>query len=547
VLVGFSGSGKSTVGRELRESFGLKLVDIDCEIERSSKRKISEIIRVEGEEFFRNLEALALQKALNSEVQVIAVGGGALLREGNLKLLVNTRVVHLAATEQTIVARVKADEERASLAKEEVVRPLISQSSKSIEVAVAELIQKRKNLYDSSAIKVWTDWIKVSELAGLINEFSKMDKQSKLIVVPFKLEGEEKQQSTVLIGDGIVSQVAENFKNILRISDKTRIGIVSDSNVYDRWGKAIEKSLTEQKFSVSSFVFEAGETSKSLSKLGELADQILDAGFTRDDLLIGVGGGVVGDLAGFLASVYMRGIKLVHVPTTIVAQVDSAIGGKTGVNLVSGKNILGTFYPADLIISDLGVLSTLPEREYRAGLAEVVKYGLIASGEFFCWLEENYSKINQRDKECLKKVVEFSTTTKVKFVTEDLKDLTGVRAQLNFGHTLGHAIEKLTGYKRFLHGEAISIGMIAALKIGESKGVTPKGLVERARNLLELFSLPTLLPEDCNFSDQEWENAIMADKKRSLREISFILLSQLGEAKVEKLGISEVVQISKQI
>lgn len=547
VLIGFSGSGKSTVGRELSESFGLKLLDVDCEIEKNSQKKISEIIRVEGEEVFRNLEALELEKAFSSKIEVIAIGGGALLREGNRKLLEKAKVIHLSACEQTIVARVREEEEQAKLRKEQVVRPLISQTSKPMEVAVAELMQRRKNLYEESSVKVWTDWIGVKELAKLVNEFSKMDHQTKLIVVPAATEGESVKQSTVLIGDGVSLNIPNYLENILKVSNKVKVGLVSDSNVYSNWGKKIEGSLTDYGFSVSSFVFEAGETSKSLSKLEELADKVLDSGFTRDDLLIGLGGGVVGDLTGFLSSVYMRGIKLVHVPTTIVAQVDSAIGGKTGVNLASGKNILGTFYPADLIISDLDLLSTLPEREYAAGLAEVVKYGLIASEEFFCWLEKNYLKINQRDKECLKKIVEFSTTTKVRFVSEDLRDLTGVRAQLNFGHTLGHAIEKLTGYKRFLHGEAISVGMIAALKIGESKKITPKGLLGRAENLLKSFGLPTTLPEDCTYSEKDWESAIMADKKRSLTEISFILLTGLGEARVEKLGIKDVVQISKQI
>ena len=350
-------------------------------------------------------------------------------------------------------------------------------------------------------------------------------------------------ESQVHIGSSVVLELQE----ALLKSKSTTIVVLVDENVKDKASNLYQSILGNISKKKIELVVSAGETSKNFSLLEKFSEQMLDAQVTRGDTLIAIGGGVVGDLGGLLASLYMRGINLIHVPTTIVAQVDSAIGGKTAVNLKGGKNMLGTFYPAKDIYCDLDFLSTLPDKEFKAGMAEVIKYGLIYSEEFFEHLKRDVSKIISKDNKVLSDIISFSVNAKLHFVMGDLEDKTGQRALLNFGHTIGHAIEKLTAYTEYLHGEAISIGMVFALEFGSSLGLTDKNSLVKTKKLLSDFGLPVEIPNSLlrsgNLEDvkKSWFDALLADKKRESSKVNFVFVDQIGSSKTKEVEVSQLV------
>jgi 3-dehydroquinate synthase len=248
-----------------------------------------------------------------------------------------------------------------------------------------------------------------------------------------------------------------------RRGDASGMFFISSPRVWEEWGRRIEGKSHGKRAGV--LLFDDSESAKRLSTVEEIARGLVALGTDRGATLIAVGGGVVGDVAGFVAATYLRGVRLVHVPTTLVAQVDSSIGGKTGVNLPEGKNLVGAFYPPELVIADPDVLSTLPHRQYRAGLYEVIKYGVIADSALFNFLERHILALLRRDRAALEYVIPRCVRIKARVVRKDERE-SGLRQILNFGHTLGHALETATSYRRFLHGEAVGWGMIAATLIG---------------------------------------------------------------------------------
>jgi len=278
-----------------------------------------------------------------------------------------------------------------------------------------------------------------------------------------------------------------------------------------------------------------GEEFKTLSTLTSIYDQLMAAGVDRSSGIIAFGGGVVGDVAGFAASTFMRGIPCVQVPTTLLSQVDSSVGGKTAVNHAQGKNIIGAFSQPRLVCIDVDLLRTLPEREYRAGIAEVVKYGVIRDADFFAWLELNAESLIQRDTSTLLHAIKTSCQTKADIVEIDEKE-GSLRAILNFGHTFGHAVETLTGYKTYLHGEAVSIGMVVAAKISAEEKLCSADDVNRIAALLCRFGLPIEPPA---FSVQEYGDAMMHDKKVSQGMLRMILNRGIGDCLIRDVSDPE--------
>ncbi len=284
----------------------------------------------------------------------------------------------------------------------------------------------------------------------------------------------------------------------------------------------------------------SGENSKRHEQLLSLYDQAVDHGLERSSFVVALGGGVVGDLAGYLAATYLRGIRYVQIPTTIVSMVDSAVGGKTGINMPEGKNLIGAFWQPHAVIADLGTLDTLPAREFRSGLAEVVKYGVIADAAFFERLESEAEAVLGREKVLLEEVIARSCEIKADVVRQDERE-GGLRAILNFGHTVGHAIEKVARYGTFLHGEAISVGMIFAAEVSARCGALPMASVDRLRNLLSIFGLPSSAPS-C-----EWpalRATIRVDKKNVDANPRFVLADSIGHVRfgceVEESVLEEV-------
>ena len=308
-----------------------------------------------------------------------------------------------------------------------------------------------------------------------------------------------------------------------------RCAIIADANVVRHYGKPAWQSLARAGFVPTLVTVPAGEKTKSLHAIAGCYDQLAAHRLERDSFIIALGGGVVGDLAGFAAATYLRGIDFVQVPTTLLAQVDSSVGGKVGVNLKAGKNLVGAFYQPRFVLCDLATLGTLSEREFRAGLAEVIKYGIIADAALFARIERDLAKLLTRDSQTLAAVVARCCEIKAEVVGKDETE-GGLRAILNFGHTIGHAIEAVSGYGKFLHGEAIAIGQTAAARLSVKLTGLPAADAERIRLLFERAGLPTRIKLPPAQMARLF-GAMKLDKKVSGGEIKFVLAERIGKVR----------------
>jgi len=340
----------------------------------------------------------------------------------------------------------------------------------------------------------------------------------------------------IIIGSSILRRIGEQLKP-LEIGEK--IGVVTNAKVNRLCGTIMIRSLRENGFDPAVFPVPDGERYKSLTWAGRLYDHLVQKKFERGSALIALGGGVIGDLAGFVAATYLRGIPFVQVPTTLVAQVDASIGGKTAVNHKRGKNLIGAFYQPKLVYSDVSLLSTLSERDFLSGLAEVVKYGIIADDSFFGFLETQASRILAREPDCLLKMVRRSSEIKAGVIQRDERE-GGLRQILNYGHTIGHALETATGYRKLTHGEAISIGMVYAGKLAERLGLCGPEVVERQTALLRAFGLPVALPK---IRLADILHCMERDKKVKDGNIHFVLADRIGHVIVQPVDRNELKQL----
>jgi 3-dehydroquinate synthase len=350
-----------------------------------------------------------------------------------------------------------------------------------------------------------------------------------------KLIGKQ-NTSNIMIEKGILKKAGEYC--LRPGSDQkapSKICVITDSNVAALYLELLEKQFDSSGVLVISHIIPAGEESKNLGTVSRIYDTLSDNRFDRNDMIIALGGGVTGDIAGFAAATYLRGIEhLVQIPTTLLAQVDSSVGGKTGVDLPQGKNLVGAFRQPDLVLIDPDLLTTLPERVLHDGMAEVVKYGCI-------WDPEILNKVSKKNyEECLEEIIEQCVRIKIKVVEEDERE-EGLRRILNFGHTIGHGVEKLGNYSELSHGEAVSVGMAAALKLGESIGVTRGGCYDRLIPILKSLDLPISMGRS---ADEVFE-ALMTDKKKQGDSIHFVFLEDFGTTKVIKVPVAELKQMMK--
>jgi 3-dehydroquinate synthase len=325
----------------------------------------------------------------------------------------------------------------------------------------------------------------------------------------------------IYIGSGLLNQSELYARHI----KARQVVVVTNATIAPLYLDTVLKNL--QAYRVETVILPDGEQFKTLEHVTHIFDKLLDSKFSRNATLIALGGGVIGDMGGFAAACYQRGIAFLQIPTTLLAQVDSSVGGKTGVNHPLGKNMIGAFYQPQCVIADADVLDTLDDRQLSAGLAEVIKYGLIRDAEFFEWLENNISALLARDKQALAYAIERSCLNKAEIVVEDETE-TGVRATLNLGHTFGHAIETGTGYGTYLHGEAIAIGICQAADLSRRKGWLNDADVERIIALFKKCNLPTYPPEKID-SDRFLE-LMAVDKKNVDGQIKLILLTKIGVA-----------------
>jgi 3-dehydroquinate synthase len=338
----------------------------------------------------------------------------------------------------------------------------------------------------------------------------------------------------VIIGEGLLAAAGQWIATTL---PGARCAVVSDTNVAALHLAPLKASLDEHGLFLGEVVVAPGEASKSFPVLATLCERLLELGVERSDCIVAFGGGVVGDLAGFAASILRRGVRVVQMPTTLLAQVDSAIGGKTGIDTEQGKNLIGTFHQPSLVLADVSVLATLDPREFRAGYAEVVKYGLIGDAPFFAWLEESWGDIFSTDGSARRQAVETSARTKALVVAEDEREESGRRALLNLGHTFGHALEAYAGYSdRLLHGEAIAIGMRLAFTYSVERGFCPADDAARVSQHFRAVGLPTEISSipGPHPTPDVLLRLMAQDKKVKGGKLALILVRGLGQAFVER-------------
>jgi len=328
---------------------------------------------------------------------------------------------------------------------------------------------------------------------------------------------------------------------ILNLLKPSRVAIISDQTVAALYGERLLGSMSHAGIQTTCITFPAGERSKCLSEYERILDQMVEAGLDRKSAVVALGGGVTGDLAGFASACYMRGIAYVQAPTTLLAMVDSSVGGKTGIDHRLGKNLIGAFHQPRLVFADPSTLDTLPEVEFRSGMAEVVKHGVIRDADYFAFLEESADEILKRDPDTIEHVIARSCQIKAEVVGADEREA-GLRAVLNFGHTAGHAIEALCNFTDYRHGEAVAIGMMIAAQIAHQVCGFSLEEIDRLHNLLNRIGLPTNLLENRNLCCDAILKAMYGDKKTEHGILRFVLPSRIGATRIEKISDENVIK-----
>lgn len=515
-LTGFMGAGKSSVGRLVAARMERPFVDLDAEIERRERSTIPEIFRARGESGFRDAEHAALEELTGGSPSVVATGGGVVLRDDNQVLLRrHGTVVYLAVTPEEAMARVG----------EAGDRPLLANGGLA---AARDILDARLAVYAATADHVVdTVGIGVAEVADRV--LATLNEPSARRTV----RAEASSAATgydIVIGSGVLAEAGR------RIADATHassVVLVSDEIVWGLYGEAVAASLREAGIRVVDHVIPAGESTKSWEVAGSALEHFAASGLDRGSAVVALGGGVVGDLAGFCAATFMRGIALVQLPTTLLAQVDSAIGGKTAVDLRAGKNLAGAFWPPKLVLTDTDVLATLPEAEWTNGLVETAKAALLAGDEAMATFERNLDAIVAHETSAVLEAVAEAAAFKARIVSADLREA-DVRECLNLGHTLGHALEMLAGYGALPHGLAVAEGMRFSARLAETVvGATPD-ITQRTRSMLESIGAgeavgATLLaPLLARVGPEEILTAMRADKKSRDGVVRFVLLESPG-------------------
>ena len=340
--------------------------------------------------------------------------------------------------------------------------------------------------------------------------------------------GQADRSYDIVVGSGVLGSIGP----AVAATGARRAVVIMDAAVVGSHAAATAASLQTAGLHVATLTVPSGEASKSVAALEQLWNEMARLAVDRHTHVVGVGGGVVGDLAGFAAATFGRGLPVWHVPTTLVAQVDSAIGGKTGINLAAGKNLVGSFWQPRGVIADVDTLATLPDREFKSGLAEVVKYGMILDPEFFDWLAANTAAILGRTAAALRHVVGRSAALKAGVVEHDEREITGLRAILNYGHTFAHAYETAAGYGTLLHGEAVAIGMVSAASLAQSFGRIGPDIVARQMQLLRAFDLPVTVPTGAGFTADALLATMARDKKTVGGRLRFVLPTRIGHVEL---------------
>ena len=516
-IVGPMGSGKSTVGKIISDELFMNFFDTDEEIETRTGASIDWIFDLEGEEGFRKRESAILTEMVEKNSIVLSTGGGIILSEENRELLSSRGTVFYLATPIYVqIERTAKDKDR----------PLLKDGDP--EEILTKLHNNRQNLYESVADHVVDTENKSSQ--EVASEIVKLIKSQIMIELS---AGKANTKYRIFISKTALTKKVLNQN----IDKDKKILIITDSGIPKKYIKELKKQLINKSVYVHSI--DSGEKSKSFRTYQQIINKLIDLEFSRSDLIIAFGGGVVGDISGFCASSFLRGIDYIQIPTTLLAQVDSSVGGKTAINVPQGKNLVGAFYNPRVVLISTVYLKTLSEKEYKSGLGEVVKYSLIGNKRLKKLLEENTEKVINRDDKILIKIIEESIKTKSKIVTKDEKE-SGIRAILNFGHTFGHAIEAFNKYKNLSHGAAITLGMIIASKISYYEGHIKNHQLDNIINMIDSLNLDTDYSK-YNYSDLI--KYVKSDKKISKGKLNLVLINkQLKAFKTSKFDKKNVLR-----
>ncbi|WP_374531528.1 3-dehydroquinate synthase [Novosphingobium sp.] len=358
-----------------------------------------------------------------------------------------------------------------------------------------------------------------------------------MAVIPVDIAGRPYE---VRVGTGLLATLVEQCRGKLR---KRRVPIVTDARVHAAWGAVVENALHEGGHEAVWRILPAGESTKSWEQLAALVDWLLAEEVERGDHILALGGGVIGDLTGFAAAILKRGCNFIQLPTSLLAQVDSSVGGKTAINTPAGKNLVGAFHQPSLVLADLAVLDTLPLRELQAGYAEVVKYGLLGDADFFAWCDEHGPALLEGDSAAREYAVAHSVATKARIVNEDERETLGLRALLNLGHTFGHALEAQTGFgERLLHGEAVALGMVLAARFSAHRGLMPRASAEHvAQHLASVGMASEISALGLNCDGAALTAHMLHDKKMDAGTLPFVLMKGIGQAFLAKdVALDEV-------
>ncbi len=539
ILTGFSGTGKSLVAPLVADRLHWQAVDTDSHVEKAAGKPITDIFEQDSEPRFRELEADAVRDACARERAVVSVGGGAILRPDNRRLLADGGfVVCLEARPETILRRLR----EAAPADEPLDRPLLVGPDPISRIR--ELKERRQPFYALADHTVHTDGLTLDLVAEEVVRAWRRHSVSAL-AEPDRLGAFADSLVTAAPGHAAPSGAAcvvrassatypvyvdwnALFDLGLRLREAgltTQAYVISDETVFTRYGKQVEAALTQADIPVASYAVPPGEASKSLDTAAAIYDWLIGQRAERGHAIVALGGGMVTDLAGCVAATYLRGLPLVHVPTSLLAMVDAAVGGKVAVNHPQAKNVIGAFYQPRLVLADVSTLRTLPPRELTSGWAELIKHALILEPYLLAFLEEHADAILGLEPEPTTEAICRSVAIKAAVVSEDEREETGRRTVLNYGHTLAHAIEAATEYDRFLHGEAVAIGMTAAAAISRRLGLLSLDVERRQRDLLERFGLPTRAQ---GLDRAALLSAMALDKKVRDRAIRWVLLEDIG-------------------
>ncbi len=524
-LVGLMGAGKTTIGRLLARRLDMTFIDSDHEIEARTGATIPWIFEIEGEASFRRREADVIRELTGQNGIVLATGGGAVLNAASRALLAERgTVIYLRASVSSILARTAHDKNRPLLQTADPRKKLedLTAQREPLYREIADMVIDTGRPNVQSMVQTILDQLEANNAAReLANAKTTMNEQA---CISLNVELGDRSYP-IAIGRGLLDDASLLNRHI---GGSGKVAIVTNTTVAPLYLDKIAGPLRAAGREVVSIILRDGEEFKNWESLNEVFDALLANKCDRKTTLVALGGGVIGDMTGFAAATYMRGVPFVQIPTTLLAQVDSSVGGKTGINHPLGKNMIGAFYQPRAVIADTATLDTLPDRELSAGLAEVIKHGAILDAPFFDWIEANIGKLVARDHAALAHAIARSCEIKADVVARDERE-GGLRAVLNFGHTFGHAIEAGLGYGAWLHGEAVGCGMVMAADLSRRLNLIDDAAVDRVRALVKAAGLPVVAPD---LGIERWIELMEVDKKNEGGAIKFILLKPLGSPSI---------------